>query len=55
MSHGVTIKCIVNAILGRSIRQIWAPPTIEGTSVTIVDVANDQWQVKEIGSMLHLQ
>ena len=55
VSHGVTIKCIVNAILGRSIRQIWAPPTIEGTSVTIVDVANDQWQVKEIGSMLHLQ
>ncbi|MFJ7954165.1 histidine phosphatase family protein [Lysinibacillus sp. NPDC096418] len=55
VSHGVTIKCIVNAILGRSIKQLWAPPIIEDTSVTIVDVENDQWRVKEIGSTLHLQ
>lgn len=55
VSHGVTIKCIVNAILGRSIKQLWSPPMIEDTSVTIVDVVNDQWQVKEIGSTLHLQ
>lgn len=55
VSHGVTIKCIVNAILGRSINEIWAPPTIEDTSVTIVNVEDDQWQVKEIGSTLHLQ
>ena len=54
VSHGVTIKCIVNAILGRSIGQLWAPPTIEDTSVTIVDVVDEQWQVKEIGSTLHL-
>lgn len=55
VSHGVTIKCIVNAILGRSVNEIWAPPTIEDTSVTIVNVADDQWQVKEIGSTSHLQ
>lgn len=54
VSHGVTIKCIVNAILGRGIKQLWAPPTIGDTSVTIVEVTNDQWQVKEIGSTLHL-
>lgn len=55
VSHGVTIKCIVNAILGRGIGQIWALPTIEDTSVTIVDVVNDYWEVKEIGSTSHLQ
>lgn len=55
VSHGVTIKCIVNAILGRSIHEIWAPPMIADTSVTIVNVEDDQWQVKEIGSTNHLQ
>lgn len=54
VSHGVTIKCIVNAILERDIDQLWAPPTIEDTSVTTIEVVNDQWAVKDIGNTSHL-
>ena len=54
VSHGVTIKCIVNALLQRNIDQLWAPPTIEDTSVTTIEVVNDQWEVKDIGNTSHL-
>ncbi|MFJ7732958.1 histidine phosphatase family protein [Lysinibacillus sp. NPDC097231] len=55
VSHSVTIKCILNAILGQSIAQIWAPPFIDGTSVTIIERVEQQWHVKEIGNIHHLQ
>ncbi|MFF2176519.1 histidine phosphatase family protein [Lysinibacillus sp. NPDC058147] len=55
VSHAVTIKCIVNAILGRSINQLWAEPFINGTSVTIIEQVGPQWLVKEIGNTQHLQ
>lgn len=54
VSHGVTIKCIVNAILDRSMEQLWTPPIIEDTSVTILEVTDEQWEVKEISSLMHL-
>ncbi|MFE3576422.1 histidine phosphatase family protein [Lysinibacillus sp. NPDC059133] len=55
VSHAVTIKCIINAILGRSVDQLWAEPFIHGTSVTIIEQARQQWLVKEIGNIQHLQ
>jgi len=55
VSHAVTIKCIINAILGRSIAQLWAAPFINGTSVTIIERVEQQWHVKEIGNIQHLQ
>lgn len=55
VSHAVTIKCIINAILGRSVDQLWAEPFIHGTSVTIIEQARQQWLVKEIGDIQHLQ
>lgn len=55
VSHAVTIKCIINAILGRSINQLWAEPFIKGTSVTIIEQVGPQWFVKDIGNIQHLQ
>ncbi len=55
VSHAVTIKCMINAILERSIDQLWAEPFINGTSVTIVEHLEQQWHVKEIGTIYHLQ
>ncbi|KOS60282.1 histidine phosphatase family protein [Lysinibacillus agricola] len=55
VSHAVTIKCIINAILGRSIDQLWAAPFINGTSVTIIEQFQQQWVVKDIGNIQHLQ
>ncbi|MET4562641.1 broad specificity phosphatase PhoE [Lysinibacillus parviboronicapiens] len=54
VSHAVTIKCIINAILERGINQLWAAPMIEGTSVTIIERLNQQWVVKDIGNTKHL-
>ncbi|WP_155590860.1 histidine phosphatase family protein [Lysinibacillus cavernae] len=55
VSHAVTIKCIVNAILQRSISELWTAPSIHGTSVTVVERQGQQWLVKEIGNVHHLQ
>ncbi|MGN4127910.1 histidine phosphatase family protein [Lysinibacillus sphaericus] len=55
VSHGVTIKCIINAILERSIHQLWATPIIEGTSVTIIERLDEQWMVKDIGNTKHFE
>lgn len=55
VSHAVTIKCIINAILGRSINQLWVEPFIKGTSVTIIEHVGTQWLVKDIGNIQHLQ
>ncbi|OXS75034.1 phosphoglycerate mutase [Lysinibacillus sp. KCTC 33748] len=55
VSHAVTIKCIINAILGRSVDQLWAEPFINGTSVTIIEKVDQQWLVQEIGNIQHLQ
>ncbi|MGE7691208.1 histidine phosphatase family protein [Lysinibacillus sp. NPDC097214] len=55
VSHAVTIKCIINAILGRNVDQLWAEPFINGTSVTIIEQVDQQWLVKEIGNIQHLQ
>lgn len=55
VSHGVTIKCIINAILEHGIDQLWTAPYIEGTSVTIVERIEESWHVKVIGSTQHLQ
>ncbi|OEC00791.1 phosphoglycerate mutase [Lysinibacillus sphaericus] len=55
VSHGVTIKCIINAILERGIDQLWTAPHIEGTSMTIVERTEESWYVKVIGSTQHLQ
>ncbi|MGE7945662.1 histidine phosphatase family protein [Lysinibacillus sp. NPDC093688] len=55
VSHAVTIKCIINAILGRSVDKLWAEPFINGTSVTIIEQVDQQWLVKEIGNIQHLQ
>lgn len=55
VSHGVTIKCILNAILGRDIDQLWAEPSIEDTSVTIIEQQGQSWRVKDIGNTCHLQ
>jgi broad specificity phosphatase PhoE len=55
VSHAVTIKCVVNAILGRSIDQLWSEPFIHGTSVTIIERLEHQLLVKDIGNIQHLQ
>ncbi|MGE7928950.1 histidine phosphatase family protein [Lysinibacillus xylanilyticus] len=55
VSHAVAIKCVINAILGRSINQLWAEPFINGTSVTIIEQVGQQWLVKDIGNTQHLQ
>ncbi|MEX3747117.1 histidine phosphatase family protein [Lysinibacillus xylanilyticus] len=55
VSHAVTIKCVVNAILGRSINQLWSEPFIHGTSVTIIERSEHQLLVKDIGNIQHLQ
>jgi len=55
VSHAVTIKCIINAILQRSISELWAAPYIHGTSVTVIERKGQQWLVKDIGNLHHLQ
>lgn len=55
VTHGVTVKCIVNKVLGRELDALWTPPWIEGTSITELLVDNSYWQLKKIGCTAHLQ
>ncbi|GLC88866.1 histidine phosphatase family protein [Lysinibacillus piscis] len=54
VSHAVTIKCLLNAVLGRELASLWAEPFIHGTSVTTIERVEQQWLVKEIGNITHL-
>ncbi|KOY80545.1 histidine phosphatase family protein [Lysinibacillus macroides] len=54
VSHAVTINCMLNAILQRNISELWTA-SLHGTSVTIIDYKDQQWLVKEIGKIDHLQ
>lgn len=55
VSHAVTIKCMINAILQRNISELWAAPYIHGTSVTVIERQEQQWVIQEIGTLHHLQ
>ncbi|MEE3809145.1 MULTISPECIES: histidine phosphatase family protein [Lysinibacillus] len=55
VSHAVTIKCIINAILQHSISELWTAPYIHGTSVTVIERQAQQWLVQDIGNLHHLQ
>ncbi|MEG0449294.1 MAG: histidine phosphatase family protein [Lysinibacillus sp.] len=55
VSHGVTIKCIINAVLERGISNLWAPPLIEDTSLSIIEADSDKWRVVEVGNTIHLR
>lgn len=54
VTHGVTVKCIVNEVLGRKIADLWTPPWVEGTSVTELVVEDGQWRLGKIGCTAHL-
>ncbi|MGE7749318.1 histidine phosphatase family protein [Lysinibacillus fusiformis] len=55
VSHAVTIKCMINAILQRNISELWTAPYIHGTSVTVIERQGQQWVIQEIGTLHHLQ
>lgn len=55
VSHAVTIKCMINAILQRNIGELWSAPYIHGTSVTVIEGQGQQWEIQEIGTLHHLQ
>ncbi|KPN94687.1 histidine phosphatase family protein [Lysinibacillus sp. ZYM-1] len=55
VSHAVTIKCMINAILQRNMSELWTAPYIHGTSVTVIERQGQQWVIKEIGNLHHLQ
>lgn len=54
VSHGVTLKCIVNAVLGVEVAHFWTSTSMESTSVTELFVEGNEWRVGKMGSTAHL-
>lgn len=54
ITHAVTVISVVNTLLGRGVSEIWSPPWIEGTSVTVLSIEEGEWQIKKIGCTAHL-
>lgn len=54
VTHGVTIQCIVRYIQSLPLAKLWSGPSIEGTSVTELEVIDDVWKLQRIGCTKHL-
>lgn len=54
VSHGVTVKCIVNYVQQLDVADFWAGTWIEGTSVTELFIDKDEWRLGKIGCTAHL-
>ncbi|WP_210366680.1 histidine phosphatase family protein [Bacillus sp. REN3] len=53
VTHGVVIKTLYLLCRGASIREIWNPPYIDGTSLTIVEISEDQRKLVAEASLEH--
>ncbi|MFC0295915.1 histidine phosphatase family protein [Geobacillus jurassicus] len=55
VTHGVVLKTLVAAFKGMPLEQLWAPPYMYGTSVTIVEVNGGTFHVAVEGDVSHIE
>ncbi|QIZ67554.1 histidine phosphatase family protein [Geobacillus subterraneus] len=55
VTHGVVLKTLMAAFKGAPLDQLWAPPYMYGTSVTIVEVNADVFHLVVEGDVSHLE
>ncbi|KYD31232.1 histidine phosphatase family protein [Geobacillus sp. FSL W8-0032] len=55
VTHGVVLKTLIAAFKGAPLDQLWAPPYMYGTSVTIVEASEDGFRVIVEGDASHVE
>lgn len=55
VTHAVVLKSLIARLKNLSLEQLWAPPFMHGTSVTIVQVDNGQFKFIAEGDVSHLE
>lgn len=55
VTHGVVLKTLMAAFKSAPLDQLWAPPYMYGTSVTIVEVNADVFRLVVEGDVSHLE
>lgn len=53
VTHTVTLKAIMASLKGHSISEIWQPPFIKQTSLTVIEFNNDEFDILMHGDMSH--
>lgn len=41
VTHAITLKAMINVVMGSSVKDFWQAPKIDGTSLTIVEIDDD--------------
>ena len=55
MTHGRFISALYAVFKGVELKDIWAGPTVQGTSLTIVKLDQEQYEVLLEADMSHVQ
>jgi|UPI0004013EF7 alpha-ribazole phosphatase len=55
VTHGVVLKTLIAAFKGVPLDDLWAPPYMYGTSVTIVEAHHDEFRVIVEGDASHIK
>lgn len=54
ITHSVILKSLLMHVKGKSVRDLWAPPFIHDTSLSIVEIENEVYSLKSEGDITHL-
>lgn len=54
ITHSVILKALLMHAKGRSIKELWAPPFIYDTSLSLLEVENQVYRVLSEGDIAHL-
>ncbi|MBM7665938.1 putative phosphoglycerate mutase [Solibacillus kalamii] len=54
ITHSVILKSLLMHVNGKSVKDLWTPPFIHDTSLSIVEIENEVYRVKSEGDISHL-
>ncbi|MGE6720726.1 GerAB/ArcD/ProY family transporter [Peribacillus frigoritolerans] len=55
VTHSVILKSLIMYMKGKSIKDLWAPPFIHDTSLTILEIKNGMHHLLSEGDVTHLK
>lgn len=55
ISHGVTLKSIITYYQNRPMEKLWDPPIVEGASLSLIEVVDENIKVSFYGDISHLK
>ena len=54
ITHSVILKSLLMHVKGKTVKDLWAPPFIHDTSLSIVEIENEVYSLKSEGDITHL-